>query len=224
MKRIKCLSLILGLIFLMQSNLFAQLKSYKISAKGDTINKIDKNNFKQGKWVVAVAPLRGELGYNEEGLYKNNLKEGIFRHYTTEGDIVVVENYLRGGKDGVQQYYTPLGELIREEGWKAFNPDSPYDTIPIYGTGSGEIISYKVVKAETYSVKQGIWKYYQIENGDVIKTENWDRNNLVLPKKEAPVVVAGGKSLGGVKKVVAKTLSGKLFAEQFHLNKPHRIS
>ena len=32
-------------------NAAAQYKSFKIGAKGDTINKIDKKGFKQGKYV-----------------------------------------------------------------------------------------------------------------------------------------------------------------------------
>ena len=204
MKTIKYLGLFIAMFFLIQSNLFAQLKSFKISAKGDTINKIDKKNRMQGKWVIRKEALRGEPGYEEEGIYKDSLKEGVFRHYTLEGDAIGYETFLHGAKDGSQQYYTPLGVLVREESWRGFNKDSPYDTIPIYGTGSGEIIEMRVVKAIPYSVKQGEWKYYEPVSGELIKTEKWDRNNLVLPKKEAPVV-AGGKSLGGVKKVVAKT-------------------
>lgn len=182
----------------------AQLKSYEIGINKDTINKIDKNNKKQGKWVVKKEALRGNPGYEEEGIYKNDLKEGVFRKYSADGDIIGVETFLLGAKEGLQQYYTPLGVLEREENWRAFNPNNPYDTIPIYGTGSGEIIEYKVVKAIPYSVKHGDWKYYNPVNGELLITEKWDRNNLVKPKpKEA--VATTGKSLPGVKKVVAKT-------------------
>ena len=54
----------------------------------------------------------------------------------------------------------------------------------MYGTGSNEIVSFKVVKAEQYSVKNGEWRYYDAGTGKVIKTEQWDRNNLVLPNAE----------------------------------------
>ena len=40
----------------------------------------------------------------------------------------------------------------------------------------------KIVKAEPYSVKDGEWKYYDPGSGRVIRTEKWDRNNLVLPE------------------------------------------
>jgi hypothetical protein len=163
----------------------AQYKTYTLSPRGDTLNAIDKNNLKQGKWVVHVDPLRGEPGYEEEGIFVNGKKEGMWRKYTLQSDLIAVENYRYGGKDGLSQYYTPYGELIREENWRAYNPDSPYDTIAIYGTGSNEIISYKIVKAEQYSVKDGNWTYYDPGTGRIIKSEKYDRNRLLnAPKNE----------------------------------------
>jgi hypothetical protein len=163
----------------------AQYKTYTLSPRGDTLNAIDKNNLKQGKWVVHVDPLRGEPGYEEEGVFVNGKKEGMWRKYTLQSDLIAVENYKYGGKDGLSQYYTPYGELIREENWRAYNPDSPYDTIAIYGTGSNEIISYKIVKAEQYSVKDGNWTYYDPATGRIMKLEKYDRNRLLnAPKNE----------------------------------------
>ena len=182
----------------------AQYKSFKISENRDTINRIDKKGFKQGKWVMRTETLRGEPGFEEEGMFKNDQKEGIFRRYTLMGDPIGFETYLHGGKDGPQQYYSPLGELLREETWKGFNPDSPYDTIPIYGEGNAEILSYKIVKSEPYSIKHGTWKYYEAVTGKLLKTEEWDRNNIVVPNAPAKNATVGA-TLNGVKKVVAKT-------------------
>ncbi|MEO7264166.1 MAG: hypothetical protein ABIW38_04600 [Ferruginibacter sp.] len=169
------------LFFFSTLNINAQYKQFSISAKGDTINGINQKDEKQGKWVIKVAELRGEPGYEEEGLYKKGLKHGVWRKYNPEGDIIAVENYKNGGKDGLQQYFTYLGDLVLEENWKGYDPDAPYDTIAVYGTGSGEIIDYKIVKAEQYSVKNGEWKFYEPGTGRLIKTEQWERNNLVLP-------------------------------------------
>ncbi len=157
---------------------FAQYTSYKLNAKGDTINIVDKKGIKQGRWVTHVDELRGEPGYEEEGMFKNGEKNGYWRRYSLEGDLLSVENYRLGGKDGIQQYYSFLGELVREESWRGYNPDAPYDTVAVYGTGSNEIIEYKIVKAVPYAVKNGTWKYYQ--GGMIIKTEEWERNNLVV--------------------------------------------
>ena len=160
----------------------AQYKEFKISAKGDTINAITKAGEKTGRWVISVPELRGNPGYEEEGMYAKNVKEGFWRKYTAEGDLLGVEQYLHGGKDGIQQYFSPLdGGLIVEESWRGYNPDAPYDTVAIYGTGSNEIVDYKIVKAEQYSVKQGTWKFYEAGTGRLQRTEQWERNNLVVP-------------------------------------------
>jgi antitoxin component YwqK of YwqJK toxin-antitoxin module len=115
----------------------------------------------------------------------NDKREGLWRKYDLQSDLIAVENYKYGGKDGVSQYYTRYGELLKEERWHAYNPDAPYDTIAVYGTGSNEIISYKIVKAEQYSVKDGNWTYYDPATGRIVKTEKYDRNRLIQePKKE----------------------------------------
>lgn len=177
-------------------------KEYKINSKGDTINAILQDGKKDGKWVIHVDELRGEPGYEEEGIYKKGEKDGFWRKYNLEGDLIGLEHYILGGKDGLQQYFTYLGDLIREENWKGYNPESPYDTIPIYGMDNNEILEYKLVKAEPYSVKNGEWRYYEPGSGRLLKLEQWDHNNLVKPNqpKKEPEVENNGK-----KKEVDKT-------------------
>jgi hypothetical protein len=183
MKSLKIKSLffitVLQVFFIVNAS--AQYKEYKLNAKGDTINAINKQGQKVGKWVVRIEEIRGEPGYEEEGVYKKNEKDGYWRRYNLEGDLIALEHYVLGGKEGLQQYFTYLGDLVREENWKGYNPDSPYDTIAMYGTGSNEIVDYKIVKAEPYSVKDGEWRYFEPGSGRVIRTEQWARNNLVVP-------------------------------------------
>ena len=176
--KIRQLSLIAGLLFLFVMNGSAQYKNYSLSPKGDTLNIVDKKGLKQGKWVISVAELRGEPGYEEEGFYKDDKKDGPWRRYNTTGDIIAIENYRFGGKDGLQEYFTFLGDVQRQEEWRGYNPDAPYDTIPVYGTGSNEILSYKIVKAEQYSVPHGDWKYYDA-GGRLTKFEKYDRGQLL---------------------------------------------
>jgi hypothetical protein len=158
-------------------------KSFLISVSGDTINIVDADGKKQGKWVIQVEELRGEPGFEEEGIFIDNQKDGYWRRYSLQGDLIAVEQYKLGGKDGLQQYFTFLGNLAREESWKGYNPDAPYDTIAVYGADNNDIIDYKIVKAEPYSVKHGFWKYY--DEGQLLRTEEYDRNNLVIPKTTA---------------------------------------
>jgi hypothetical protein len=182
---IQQISLIALLFVLFSLDTTAQYKSFKIATTGDTINIVDKKGLKQGRWVNSIAPLRGEPGYDEEGEFKNDQKTGVWRLYNTTGDIVGVENYLFGGKDGLQQYFSYLGGLVREENWRGYNPESPYDTIAVYGNGNGEITSFKIVKAEQYSVKDGDWKYYNAETGEVESVVHYDRGRLVKDKPDA---------------------------------------
>jgi hypothetical protein len=163
---------------------FTQYQTYIIGSKGDTLNAITKDGKKTGKWFIEMPELRGEPGYVEEGIFKDGQKDGYWRMYSANGDLLGIERYKLGGKDGLQQYYNYLGYLEREENWRAYNPDAPYDTIPIYGIGSNEILEFRLVKAETYSVRHGEWRYYEPGTGRVVKIENWNRNKLEEPENK----------------------------------------
>ncbi|MEO8720081.1 MAG: hypothetical protein ABI297_09160 [Ginsengibacter sp.] len=178
MKKILFASVIILFIL---SNADAQYKTYKISVKGDTINAVDLKGMKQGKWVLHVNPLRGEPGFEEEGFFVNDQKNGSWRKYDLQGDLIAYENFKKGDKDGKSEYYNAFGDLLRVENWRGYNPEQPYDTIPVYGTGNNEILNYKIIKAQPYSVKDGAWTYY--EKGIIIKTENYDRGFLLNPTK-----------------------------------------
>ena len=190
MMKIQQLSLIFPLLFMLMICCNAQYKYFKLSPTGDTLNAVDKNGLKQGKWVNTIGEIRGEPGFEEEGYYKNDKKTGPWRKYNSTGDLTALENYLFGGKDGLQEYFTFLGYLEKQEEWRGFNPDAPYDTIPVYGPGNNEIIDYKIVKAEQYSVPNGDWKYFD-QNGRMLKMERYDRGKLLLnsePVKNETVV------------------------------------
>lgn len=158
-------------------------KSFKLANNGDTLNIVDKNDKKQGKWVIHVDPLRGEKGYEEEGVFIDGKKEGPWRRYTLSGDFIAMENYRDGGLDGKSAYFSAYGELLREESWRAYDPKQPYDTIAIYGEDNNQILNYKIVKAEPYSVKDGVWTYYDPSRGTIIRTEKYERGHLIPTQK-----------------------------------------
>lgn len=160
-------------------------KSFQLTVDGDTLNVIDHEGKKQGPWINQLPELRGEPGYEEEGLYIDDQKDGYWRKYSLQGDLMAVEFFKRGGKDGIQRYFTFFGNLEREESWRGYNPDSPYDTIAVYGADNNEIIEYKIVAAVPYSIKHGTWNFY--DEGVLVNTEEYDRNNLV-PKKAVATV------------------------------------
>lgn len=194
--------IVMGLLLAVMTG-SAQYKDYSLSPKGDTLNATDLKGLKQGKWVISVPELRGEPGYDEEGTYKDGKKTGTWRRYTSAGDILAVENYLFGGKDGLQEYFSFLGELQRQEEWHGYNPDAPFDTIPVYGTGNNEIVSFKIVRAEQYSVPHGEWKYYDA-GGRMTKYEKYDRGRLLKPD-DKETTVAAAKTVEDAPKEKVKT-------------------
>jgi hypothetical protein len=72
--------LLILLALLTSLNGYSQLQSYKIGANGDTLNATDSKGLKQGKWVIHVNELRGEPGYEEEGIYVKDRRDGAGIH------------------------------------------------------------------------------------------------------------------------------------------------
>jgi antitoxin component YwqK of YwqJK toxin-antitoxin module len=176
--------LFLSLLFI-SSHTYSQWKSYTIGVKGDTLNRVDKKDFKQGQWVTHFDEIRGEPGHEEEGEYRDNKKEGPWRLYTLQGDLAGVENYRWGNKDGVCQYFSSSGALIKEESWKALNPYQQYDTLVIEDIDHLDHYKTVIVKNDGVAIRHGQWKYYDPTTGMIIKTETYEAGKLNIPKATA---------------------------------------
>jgi hypothetical protein len=174
----------------------AQLKNYIIGVKGDTLNRVDGNGLKQGRWVSHVDALRGEPGYEEEGMYKDGKKEGTWRSYSLEGDLLSVENYKWGYKNGQCQYFNLFGR-VREESWKAIDPKNPYDTIDVPDLNTDAVYK-RVVKVDAFTVKHGNWNYYDPQTGAIVKSEEYVLDQLQDPSKKK--IAIGKADSTGLKK------------------------
>ncbi|MBC6492362.1 hypothetical protein ACFSQD_02550 [Flavihumibacter stibioxidans] len=150
---------------------FAQWKDYIIGVKGDTLNRVDLAGRKQGPWVHRYETIRGERGFEEEGEYTDDRKEGRWRKYSLMGDLLAVENFRWGFLDGQSQYFNMAGNVVREESWRAFNPDKLYDTIDVEDVMSPGNFNQVIVKNEGSSIRHGTWQYYDPVSGLINKTE-----------------------------------------------------
>lgn len=194
--------LIVALFLFISINGFGQWKSFVITAKGDTLNRVDMNGKKQGAWAVHVDDLRGERGYEEEGYFENDQKTGTWKKYSLEGVKIAEENYSWGKLNGKQQYFTYNGGLMREEGWRAIDPKIAFDTVAVYDLKDmSKISSWVVVKNEGVALKHGKWTYYDPREGTIEATEFYVMNKLRTENDEMiadddirPVSISDGKS------------------------------
>lgn len=163
---------------------FSQAGSFIIGVKGDTLNKVDAKNARQGKWVIRTDEVRGEPGFEEEGEFKNNRKEGTWRIYSLDGDLTGLEFYRWGNKDGNCQYFNRSGALVREESWRALNPDKLYDTLEVEDIDHLNEYKTVIVKNEGVAIRHGQWKFYNPTTGMIDKTETYTMGKLETSKND----------------------------------------
>lgn len=190
---------IVFIILLISINGFSQCKTFMIGVKGDTLNCVDRNGKKQGRWVVERPPLRGEPGFEEQGVFINDKKEGQWQQFTIGGDLLAIENYRWGNKNGRAMYYTPFGQPIREESWKAVNPDNPYDTVDVFGLNDpSKVIRREVIKLDGHTLRHGTWKFFDPDFGTIVKTEQYRLDKLVVAGQVedelAPIDISTGNT------------------------------
>jgi len=154
---------------------------------------------KQGKWVIRTDEVRGEPGLEEEGEFKNNRKEGTWRIYSLQGDLTGLEFYRWGNKDGNCQYFNSSGALIREESWRALNPDKLYDTLEVEDIDHLNEYKTVIVKNEGVAIRHGYWKYYSPATGMIYKTETYTMGKLETAKADP-----GSDSTKAVSKTMVK--------------------
>lgn len=89
---------------------------------GDTINRIDANNLKQGRWVYFGRDKKGLknkiLKHNqitEEGSFVDDKRNGVWKTYHIKTNKVKSEvNYVNGSSSGKAKFYSEKGKLIKE--------------------------------------------------------------------------------------------------------------
>lgn len=162
------------IVLFISINSFGQWKDYIISVKGDTLNRVDMNGKKQGPWVIHMDDLRGEQGYDEQGYFVDDKRDGKWVKFSLMGDKLAEENYRWGSLDGKSRYYTRRGGLMREETWRAIEPGRSFDTVDVLDPlDPTKVVDQVVVKVEGQTMKHGTWTYYDPEWGTITKTEDY---------------------------------------------------
>ncbi len=157
---------------------YAQCKTFTLSDRGDTLNCVDMKGKKQGKWLVTIPELRGTPGHEEEGVYVDGKKEGVWRSYNLQGDVYAVENYKWGLLNGKSQYYNLQG-LEREENWWAIDPTKEYDTLEVPDLYKDAVYHTVIVKNDGRSMKHGMWTWYDPLTGFRTRSQEYIRDSAV---------------------------------------------
>lgn len=112
------------IVFIFSILLISVLPSYAQSFElmdGDTINKVDVNGKRQGKWLIK-ANIRVDKGYSEgqiveEGEYQNTRKQGIWKKYYPDGSVKSEITYVNSRPKGPYILYYPNGEIEEQGNW-----------------------------------------------------------------------------------------------------------
>jgi antitoxin component YwqK of YwqJK toxin-antitoxin module len=90
--------------------------------KSDTINRVDVNGRKQGKWMLFGRHKPGSCYASdqkaEEGRYEENRKTGIWLEYYCSATLRNKITYTNGRPDGYAQMFHENGKILEEGIWK----------------------------------------------------------------------------------------------------------
>jgi len=142
----------------------------------EKINRRDKNGLKQGKWMYFYQ----DAIVRQEGTYRNDKKNGYFKDYDKDGNLITVSKYI----DDILQ--EDVAELVELEVRTDYYPGGQVKTIASYKDGvpegvrreysedgiikmayifsKGVIIGEGIMNEE--GAKDGVWKEY-FSNGNL---------------------------------------------------------
>ncbi len=112
--------LLLAAIFLLGKSMFSQTS--ELGPKGDTINRIDIDGRKQGKWILMGKHKPGTCyapdAKIEEGKYQDNRKKDQWIEYYCNGNMKNKLTFTNGRPDGYAIMYHENGKISEEGNWK----------------------------------------------------------------------------------------------------------
>ena len=132
------------------------LYTYKagVLVKELVINKVDKDQRKQGYWITFY---KGTRKINVTGTYLNDIKHGYWKYYASNGNLLRIEKWIHGVKQENSE------ETEKLEVRKIINPQ----------TG-------KIAEMGPYrnGIKEGIHREYD-DNGIVVNSKQYSRGILL---------------------------------------------
>lgn len=155
--------------------------SYEVLENGDTINKLDNKNNKQGKWLITHEAHYDESAYMEWGTFDNNKKQGKWLTYAMNGTIQAMENYKQDNKDGEVRYFDE-GDLYCVGHYLALRSLYDYDTIMVEDAVTN-LEKPVIIKANRGSVRHGFWTYYEPHSSEIAKVVEYQADDIIYERE-----------------------------------------
>lgn len=157
MKKIVCLVFLVALCFSLEA------QTWELYGK-DTINKIDAEGKRQGKWIQMGKHKPGTCYQPEqkaeEGKYLDNRKTEKWTEYYCNGNVKNRLTFVNGRPDGFAQIFHENGKISEEGTWKNSRWVGNYKLY--YDNGE---VQHEFVYSAT-GKREGLQKYYY-ENGQL---------------------------------------------------------
>ncbi len=163
------------------SLLLLLLSTLNLRAQQDArYNQRDAAGKAHGLWYVHQEALRGEPELTSFGAYDHGLRTGIWYVSNAQGNIVSIESFKQGVRDGKVQYFEN-GKLICIGHYRGVYAQNEKDTVHLIDPIS--LDEYWVsVNTERGSVKHGNWRFYDELSGNLTKEEFYQMDELIFKK------------------------------------------
>lgn len=175
---------------------FASSQSFELYQE-DTINRIDNTKKKQGLWVI-FGRMKKNSDFDddqkaEEGKYKNNKREGLWKFYYASGSLKGKIPYESGIQKGYAVIYHENGNVLEEGAWRNNRWVGEYKLYHENGKVSQEF------RFNNTGKREGPQKYYY-EDGSLMLEGNWKdgkENGTVVEYTEGGAIKAKKVFTGG---------------------------
>ncbi|HLO72107.1 MAG TPA: hypothetical protein VK167_14605 [Flavipsychrobacter sp.] len=144
------------------------------------VNKKDSKGKPDGMWVLSAPPRMGEPGFTEFGLYDHGHKAGIWYKMDGAGQLTSSETFRNNVLDGEAKYYEN-GRLTCIGYYRGLNPQYPFDTFYVTDPETHKEIR-RIIPTERSSLKHGTWRFYDADNGRLMREEDYQIDELVYHK------------------------------------------
>lgn len=157
-----------------------QALTYKVMPSGDTINRIDAQQRRQGLWMLAgIDDMEQPLV--SVGHYLNGKANGLWIKTNRDGMPLAQENFKNDLLDGEVKYYEG-GHLICVGHYLALRSTVEYDTVWVENPETNQLRPVRV-KSNRGSVRHGYWTYYHPGTKQLARVQEYQADSLIYLKE-----------------------------------------